>query len=368
MSCERWTTKHEAQLTWATDKINEARRERDELQMKVEKLSERVVVLTTRLNQGENQIRSVERICTFRTSDFPPQLPQLQGDVGSHSTSTANPVSSLNPMAETHLSPYILVLDVGTAHPVPNPVDPLPEPPRLTSPDIPIYWDFCNTSAQLSSSPRQADEPSYPRNTSMTLTSTRGENALLRKLIIRRMADLSRIMFKVVNDNTDLEKVKSLQTGTVPRVEKVVRELESTLRQYPRICDPTELDDVSDQVDAAIKEATKFVDNIAALYDKNEGYAPGLSGHEKSSMDIKPFTARSDVTIFEFLEKFSDYCARTKKIMAYKLYNNYLSASIQAQTASFQQKYDALIKFLKRKDQGYLWGSADGAGEAQEAG
>ena len=72
-----------------------------------------------------------------------------------------------------------------------------------------------------------------------------------------------------------------------------------------------------------------------------------MSGHEKPTTDIKPFTAGSDVTIFKFLEKFSAYCARTKKIKAYKLYNNYLSASIQAQTASFHQDYDALIKFLK---------------------
>ena len=74
MSCERWTLKHETQLTWAMDKINEARREQDELLIKVEELNERVVELTTRLNQGENQIRSVERICTFRTSDFHTQL------------------------------------------------------------------------------------------------------------------------------------------------------------------------------------------------------------------------------------------------------------------------------------------------------
>ena len=100
-------------------------------------------------------------------------------------------------------------------------------------------------------------------------------------------------------------------------------------------------------MDAATEEVTKFVDNIAALYDKNEVYAPGLSGHEKATTDIKPFTAGSDITIFKFLKKFSAYCARMKKIKAYKLYNNYLSPSIQAQTVSFQQDYYALIKFLK---------------------
>ena len=121
---------------------------------------------------------------------------------------------------------------------------------------------------------------------------------------------------------------------------------QETMERYYTI-DAGEPNDLSDQVDTATEEATKFVDNIAALYYKNEGYTPGLSGLEKTTTDIKLFTAGSDITIFEFLEKFSAYCAGTKKIKAYKLYNNYLSASIQTKTATFQQDYDELIKFLK---------------------
>ena len=67
-------------------------------------------------------------------------------------------------------------------------------------------------------------------------------------------------------------------------------------------------------MEAASQEAAKFTELVGELYDENEGYAPGLSGHEKATTDIKPFTASSDVTIFEFLEKFSAYCAGTKKI------------------------------------------------------
>ena len=91
-----------------------------------------------------------------------------------------------------------------------------------------------------------------------------------------------------------------------------------------------------------------------------------MNGHEKARKDIKLFIAGFEVTIFEFLENFSAYCAGTTKIKAYKLYNNYLSASIQAQTASFQQDYDAFIKFLKTN-----YGKIEvigGAGETQEAG
>ena len=57
------------------------------------------------------------------------------------------------------------------------------------------------------------------------------------------MADLNKITSKVVDDDTDLEKVKVLHTRTVPKVENAVRELENTLPQYSRICDPIELDD-----------------------------------------------------------------------------------------------------------------------------
>ena len=96
-----------------------------------------------------------------------------------------------------------------------------------------------------------------------------------------------------------------------------------------------------------MQEATRFTELVGELYDENEGYAPGLSSHEKATTDIKSFSAGSDVTIFEFLEKFPAYCAGTKKVKAYKLYNNYLSASIQAQTTTFQQNYDELIRFLK---------------------
>ena len=54
------------------------------------------------------------------------------------------------------------------------------------------------------------------------------------------------------------------------------------------------------------------------VVDENEGYATGLSSHEKATTDIKLFSAGSDVTIFKFLEKFSAYFAGTKKVKAYK--------------------------------------------------
>ena len=77
--------------------------------------------------------------------------------------------------------------------------------------------------------------PNDSKNTSMTSTYSKGENALLRKLILRRLADLNKITFKVVDDETALEKVKVLHTRTVPKVEKAVCELENTLQQYSRI-------------------------------------------------------------------------------------------------------------------------------------
>ena len=60
---------------------------------------------------------------------------------------------------------------------------------------------------------------------------------------------------------------------------------------------------MSSRVKAASQEAMRFTELVGELYDNNEGYAPGLSGHEKATTDIKPFSAGSDVTIFKFLDK-----------------------------------------------------------------
>ena len=145
----------------------------------------------------------------------------------------------------------------------------------------------------------------------------------------------------------DLEKLKYLQTNTVPRVEKAISSLESTLQKLATQCEDEELDQDTATVDAIIREAGEFITQVTRLYNENEGYAPGLTGLEKSLTEIKPFSAGADVTVFEFIDKFNAYCVGTKKAKAYKLYHNYLSISIQAQTESFSHNFDEMINFLR---------------------
>ena len=83
------------------------------------------------------------------------------------------------------------------------------------------------------------------------------------------------------------------------------------------------------------------------MYNENEGYALGLSGLEKLMTELKLFSTCSDITVFEFLNKFDAYCTGTQMVKAHKLYNNFLSTPIKAQTASFQQDFDALVDHLK---------------------
>ena len=95
--CEKWANSHEAKLTWAMDRVNEARNKRDELRAKVEELNNLVTELTARLDQGENQVASIDRICTFRASNFHSQLQWIQEHKESRSTSTSCPVSPTHP-------------------------------------------------------------------------------------------------------------------------------------------------------------------------------------------------------------------------------------------------------------------------------
>ena len=111
--------------------------------------------------------------------------------------------------------------------PHPNPEDLHPEDPRPASPEVLLYWDFCNTSVQASSSPRRdhVPAPSDQRNTTTSSVSTKGETILVKKSILRRLDNLKEITDQPVNEDTVLKKLKSLQTETGPRVEKAILEL-----------------------------------------------------------------------------------------------------------------------------------------------
>ena len=104
------------------------------------------------------------------------------------------------------------------------------------------------------------------------------------------------------NETKDLEKLKYLPSKIVPRVEKAIMELESTLQRLATICDDEELDMNTATVDSIIAEASQFITQVTRLYNENQGNAPGLTGLEKSLTEIKPYSAGSDVTILEFID------------------------------------------------------------------
>ena len=62
-----------------------------------------------------------------------------------------------------------------------------------------------------------------------------------------------------------MEKLKNLHDRFIPRVEKMVQDIESDLQKYSRVADLMVLDEVIDQVDPAVKEASNFVATITSL-------------------------------------------------------------------------------------------------------
>ena len=61
------------------------------------------------------------------------------------------------------------------------------------------------------------------------------------------------------NETTYLEKLKYLQTKIVPRVEKAIMELESTLQKLATMCDNKELEANTATMDSIIAEASQFI-------------------------------------------------------------------------------------------------------------
>ena len=237
IKCEKWAITHDAKISWATDKINKARSERKAMRATIEELAEQVKQLTTRLDQGELQVKILEGICTFRAAPLQNQFLDLQERRNyqssmTNSASTTSEPAPLSSMISQSIHPIIVREGGVEPHPGPAPVDPAPEVLRPASPEVLEFQDFYNTDAQARSSPRP-DSPTTPRDPRSTLTmSTSREAGLLRKSILRRLEHLRRIIDQPVNEDTNLEKLKSLQTGVIPRVEKVVLELEMAQQPY----------------------------------------------------------------------------------------------------------------------------------------
>ena len=81
-------------------------------------------------------------------------------------------------------------------------------------------------------------------------------------------------MLDSANEITDLEKLKFLQTKTVPRVEKAISKLKSTLQKLATMSDDEVLVANTITMDTIIQEASHFIAQVTRLYNENEGYAP----------------------------------------------------------------------------------------------
>ena len=285
--CKKWGITHEAQISWAMQKLYEAKNERDTMRTTIEELSKQVKQLSARLEKGELQLKSLDKICTFRAADLRNQLPDLQ-ELKNNQCSMTSPTPT-TPEPTPH-SPVILQSahpdDVGeggeTLLPRPAAVHPPPDVLRPSSPDIVGLRDFCKMNVQARSSPIP-DAPAGandPRNTSNT--SSNGEATTLRKILIRNLEALEKIIGLSVDNGTEVEKLKNLHNCVIPRVEKMVHDIESDHQKYSRVADIVELDEVTNQVDPIIEEASNFVATVTSLYDDNEGYAPTLSWLEKA--------------------------------------------------------------------------------------
>ena len=147
----------------------------------------------------------------------------------------------MNQPASTEGDLYSLVLYNGRGGvpppgPAPIPTKPLQEIPRPPTLTTPVDQGFCDPSALLNYPPRPLDVSFNVRN-----SSNSGEG--------------------------------STRTGEISL-------------GVLRLADPDDLEDMSARVEATSQEAVRFTELVGRLYDENEGYAPGLSGHEKATTDI----------------------------------------------------------------------------------
>ena len=85
---DKWAIQQDGQIVLATNQIHKGRDEREAMRTAIEELTEQIKVLTSRLDQGETRIRSVESVCTFHAADLRSLLQEVQHQREECSSST----------------------------------------------------------------------------------------------------------------------------------------------------------------------------------------------------------------------------------------------------------------------------------------
>ena len=235
---ELQAVQHDTRLIWAQQEVRRVQEENNAMKTSIDELSNQVKKLTAKLESGAASLKSIADICTFRAADFRTLLPEVQQQQQDYSTLLSTAPVDL-PLAREPVS-------VEPAQPSATrvvrelfPLDPGPQVPHLdvsqpSTPDRSLTRDFRNPNVQVSSSPRIDPTPASGGHggISVSTTSSRGEITTIRKSIMRQVDALKSTINDTVNENTDLDKLKYLQTKTVTPVEKAIMELKTTLQKF----------------------------------------------------------------------------------------------------------------------------------------
>ena len=200
------------------------------------------------MNTKSLALKSFSDVCTFRAADFHTLINNIQQQQRDQSTSSSIEPATPPPLvADTHHTNFVQpsAAHEQREHPsAPSHQVPIVHPSQPSTPDQSFHRDFCETDVQMTISSRRiepAPTSRGPEGISIFTTSSRGSVTTIRKSILRQVEWLRTMLLDSANETTDLEKLKFLQTKTVPRVEKAISELESTLQKLATMCDDEEL-------------------------------------------------------------------------------------------------------------------------------
>ena len=277
-SLETQAIQQASKLEWMQQELRMAREDRQEMAETINELKNQVMELTTRLENGAVLLKNLSDVCTFRAADFHAMISdirQQQRDLSA--PSSIEPVPPPPPVADTHLPASVQLSAAHEQRETPSALHcQVPIVPQPSTPDQSFDRGFCDTGVQITSSRRvePAPSPRGPEGVSISTTWFCGNVATVHKSILRQVEWLRKTLLDSTNETTDLEKLKFLQTKTVPRVEKAISELESALQKLASMCDDKDLDLNTATVDSIIQEAGDFITQVTRLYTRTRVTPP----------------------------------------------------------------------------------------------
>ena len=184
---------------------------------------------------------------------------------------------------------------------------------------------------------------SYSTSSETTRRNAEAQRKHIEENIAMLVEELAKKTSLVIDSDTPEMLIKECQKVRAPDLQKIISNTQEQVSRYFRLDDVNQ--DIVDKAQSTVKNVKKWLSQVTERYDSLQIYS--MEGVKNIGVEVKPFEAKGDQNVFEFLKDFETLTyGWPDNLKAELMHKKYLSKFIKAKTVSLESNYKKLREFL----------------------